>query len=80
MGRVHNPAHMRPTVWSGEAKQKIINQLGQSSYEDVKIWSKLMDQNDDSNLFEQFQQRLHQHDQYRNTNFADIFPELAQYI
>jgi len=39
-----------------------------------------MEQNDDSNMFKQFQQRLHQHDQYRNTNFADTFPELASYI
>jgi MoaA/NifB/PqqE/SkfB family radical SAM enzyme len=80
LGRVHNPAHMRPTVWAGEAKEKIINQLNRSSYEDVKNWAKLMDQNDDSNLFEQFRQRLHQHDQYRSTNFAETFLELAQYI
>ena len=80
LGRVHNPAHMRPTVWTGAAKQKIINCLNQSSHEDVQNWAKLIDQNDDSMMFEQFQQRLHQHDQYRNTNFADTFPELAQYI
>lgn len=80
LGRVHNPAHMRPTVWTGSARQKIINHLAQSSHEDVQNWVKLIEQNDDSMMFEQFQKRLHQHDQYRNTNFANTFPELAPYI
>jgi MoaA/NifB/PqqE/SkfB family radical SAM enzyme len=80
LGRVHNPAHMRPTVWGNDAKQKIINKLIQSSHTDVNNWAKLMSQNDDSDLFGQFQQRLHQHDQYRNTNFAKTFPEMAHYI
>ena len=80
LGRVHNPAHMRPTVWTSDARQEIINCLNQSSHEDVRNWVKLIEQNDDSTMFEQFQKRLHQHDQYRNTNFASTFPELAQYI
>ena len=80
LGRVHNPAHMRPTVWTMKARQKIISHLNQSSQDDVRNWAQLMDQNDDSMLFEQFQQRLHQHDQYRNTNFVMTFPELAEYI
>ena len=71
---------MRPTVWTGSARQKIINHLAQSSHEDVQNWVKLIEQNDDSMMFEQFQKRLHQHDQYRNTNFANTFPELALYI
>ena len=80
LGRVHNPAHMRPTVWSGDAKQKIIDCLNQSLHLDVQNWSTLISQTDDSNMFEQFQLRLLQHDQYRNTNFANTFPELAPYI
>jgi MoaA/NifB/PqqE/SkfB family radical SAM enzyme len=80
LGRVHNPVHMRPTVWASHAKQKIIDCLNQSQHQDVKNWANLMEQNDDSNMFEQFQQRLHQHDQYRNTTFASTFPELAPYI
>lgn len=80
LGRVHNPAHMRPTVWAGHAKQKIIDCLNQSQHQDVKNWAVLMEQNDDSNMFEQFRQRLHQHDQYRNIHFARTFPELAPYI
>ena len=80
LGRVHNPAHMRPTVWAGDAKQKIINCLTQSSHTDVQNWAKLIEQSDDSIMFAQFQKSLHQHDQYRSTNFACTFPELAPYI
>jgi hypothetical protein len=80
LGRVHNPAHMRPSVWTEQARQKIINYLNQSQHSDVQTWARLIEQNDDSILFKQFQQRLHQHDQYRNTNFANTFPEMAQYI
>jgi sulfatase maturation enzyme AslB (radical SAM superfamily) len=80
LGRVHNPCHMRPTVWSDKAKQLIVNKLASSTYEDVKIWSALIDSNDDSKHYKLFQQRLNAHDQYRNTNFKLIFPELAAYI
>ena len=80
LGRVHNPAHMRPTVWTAPARQRIVDCLQQSQHDDVRTWANMIDQSDDSQLFEQFQQRLHQHDQYRNTNFADTFPEMAQYI
>jgi MoaA/NifB/PqqE/SkfB family radical SAM enzyme len=80
MGRVHNPPHMRPTVWEPMVKQKIVNYLSSSSDSDVQNWAKLVEQNDDSNMFEEFCLRLHQHDQYRNTNFATTFPELALYI
>jgi MoaA/NifB/PqqE/SkfB family radical SAM enzyme len=80
MGRVHNPPYMRPTVWALTAKQKIVNYLNGSSDKEVQNWAKLLIQNDDSNMFDQFCQRVHQHDQYRNTNFAKTFPELAPYI
>jgi MoaA/NifB/PqqE/SkfB family radical SAM enzyme len=80
MGRVHNPPHMRPTVWHGNAKEKIINYLSTSSNREVQNWARLVEQNDDSDMFEEFRLRLHQHDQYRNTNFASTFPELASYI
>jgi MoaA/NifB/PqqE/SkfB family radical SAM enzyme len=80
MGRVHNPAHMRPTVWPVEVRQKIVNHLNGSVDKDVQNWARLIEQNDDSMMFEQFQQRLHQHDKRRGTNFATTFPELAPYI
>jgi MoaA/NifB/PqqE/SkfB family radical SAM enzyme len=80
MGRVHNPPYMRPTVWKPMVKQKIVNYLSSSSDSNVQNWAKLVEQNDDSNMFEEFRLRLHQHDRYRNTNFATTFPELALYI
>ena len=80
LGRVHRPVHMRPTVWAGEAKQTIIDYLNQSQHQDVQNWAKLIDQNDDCDSFEQFRQRLYQHDHYRGTDFKKTFPEMAGYL
>jgi hypothetical protein len=35
---------------------------------------------DDSALFETFKKYLLQHDQYRGTSFAKVFPELNKYL
>lgn len=80
LGRVHNPAHMRPSVWLGQAKQLIIEKLSKSRYDDVKLWSELINNTDDSEYYTLFQSRVLEHDQYRGTNFKQVFPELAEYI
>jgi len=80
LGRVHNPAHMRLSVWPEPAKKFIIDHLKSSTWQDVQTWADLMNNTNDSDLFDTFKQRCHQHDQYRNTNFASVFPELAPYI
>jgi hypothetical protein len=80
LGRVHSPAHMRPTVWPDEAKQKIVTHLNNSVNQQAKDWSNLISNQDDSDLFGKFRSALHQHDQYRNLNFKSVFPELAEYI
>lgn len=80
LGRVHNPAHMRPSIWTGRAKQLIIQKLADSKYEDVRVWSELIDNTNDSVKYDLFCQRLQAHDQYRGTNFKQVFPELAEYI
>jgi MoaA/NifB/PqqE/SkfB family radical SAM enzyme len=80
MGRVHNPDYMRPTVWSDLARQEIINQLSKSNHAEVQKWAQLMINENDSNLFDMFTTRLHQHDQYRKVNFASTFPEMAKYL
>jgi sulfatase maturation enzyme AslB (radical SAM superfamily) len=80
LGRVHNPAHMRLSVWPDPAKKFIIDHLKSSTWQDVQTWADLMNNTNDSDLFDTFKQRCHQHDQYRNTNFASVFPELAPYI
>jgi len=80
MGKLHQPAHLRPSVWPSTAKEAIVNKLQSSTIEDVRVWTKLMQHNDDQNLFEQFRQFVQRHDQYRNLNFKTAFPEMAQYI
>jgi hypothetical protein len=80
LGCVHTPVHMRPSVWPNAAKNKIISHLESSSWPEVKIWAGLLANSDDSEHFEKFQQRLHQHDNYRQLDFARTFTELASYI
>lgn len=80
LGRVHLPQHFRASVWSGEAKQYIISKLSKSPYLDTRTWARLLANVDDSQHFAEFVQRTQQHDQYRNTSFADTFPEMAKYF
>jgi MoaA/NifB/PqqE/SkfB family radical SAM enzyme len=78
LGRVHNPAHMRPTVWPD--REHIVKKLQHSEFEEVRAWAAMVRDTDESDLFEEFCQRLHQHDQYRGLDFRIIFPEMAPYI
>lgn len=78
LGRVHDPAHMRPELWPN--KQHIVSQLMQSGHEDVQTWAKIIENVDHSDQFNEFCQRLHQHDQYRGLDFAHTFPEMASEI
>jgi len=80
LGRVHRPAHMSPSVWPSPAKDVIVAHLMSSKHPDVETWANLINNSDNSNLFDLFKQKCYQHDQYRKTNFADVFPELALYI
>jgi sulfatase maturation enzyme AslB (radical SAM superfamily) len=79
-GRVHTPVHMRPSVWKDRARNIIIEKLQQSQHADVVTWSQLIANTNDSEHFDQFCNRLQQHDQYRGTDFKTTFPELANYI
>jgi MoaA/NifB/PqqE/SkfB family radical SAM enzyme len=78
LGRVHNPPHMRPTVWPNQ--EHIATELEKSLHEDVRTWAGMIRDTNESHLFDRFCERLHQHDQYRGLNFADTFPEMAPYI
>jgi 4Fe-4S single cluster domain len=80
LGRVHNPTHMRPSVWPNHAKQIIINKLLSSDNPTIQTWAGLMSNTDDSSLFKEFRIRLHQHDSYRDLKFVNTFPELAPYV
>jgi MoaA/NifB/PqqE/SkfB family radical SAM enzyme len=80
LGRVHSPDHMRPSVWTGDARAAILDKLSESQYPDVHAWKEMITNSDDSASFETFKNFLHQHDQYRGTDFAKTFPELARYV
>ena len=80
LGRVHNPLHMRPTVWPQQVREKIADRLCASPHCEIVTWGNLVRQIDDSNYYELFVEKLHQHDRYRNLNFEKTFPELAPYI
>jgi hypothetical protein len=69
---------MRPTVWPN--KQHIVTHLQLSQFDDVKTWAGMIADSDELELFDQFCEKLHQHDQYRGVDFQIIFPEMAPYI
>jgi hypothetical protein len=71
---------MKPGVWPTDANNIIAKHLGASGYDDVRVWADAIINNRDADQFDEFCKRLHQHDQYRNTDFKTTFPELALYI
>lgn len=79
IGRLHDPIHMRPSVWPDAAKQYIINKLQQGN-DDAQTWAGLIANTDDSKHFDLFRQRLAWHDQYRGLDFKKTFPEMARFL
>jgi MoaA/NifB/PqqE/SkfB family radical SAM enzyme len=80
LGRVHNPIHMRPTVWPTTTRNHIAERLKSSNYTDVRTWAQLLQSQDDSDKFVKFKTYLLQHDQYRGLKFAEFFPELSGFL
>ena len=80
LGQVYNPTHMRPTVWPATARDHIVKQLGRSLHTGVETWAQVVANSDDTDQFDEFCVRLHQHDQYRGLDFTTTFPEMAIYI
>jgi hypothetical protein len=80
LGKVHNPAHMRSTIWSKDAQKFIIEHLMSSQNSDVHVWAQLISNIDDSSYFDEFKLRTQQHDSYRNLSFADTFPEMNKWM
>lgn len=80
VGRVHRPEPMRPTVWPDTTRQMIADKLKNSQYPEVQTWANVLESDNDSDQFDQFRQRVIQHDQYRGTDFAQTFPEMAKYL
>lgn len=80
LGRVHNPAYMRPTVWPAHARQFIMTRLETSGHSALKSWALMLQSYDDSEHFGQFQTMMSKHDQYRGVDFAKTFPDLARFL
>ena len=80
LGRVHNPPHMTPTVWCKSARQTIVDKLKISQYPEVQTWAGLIENTDDSEHLADFKRYLQEHDRYRELNFQQVFPDMAQYI
>ena len=80
LGRVHNPAHMRPTVWPEHVRDLISKHLKTSPDQDVQTWANMVQSVDDSEYWEDFKKYCKLHDQYRGTTFESVFPELAEFI
>jgi len=75
LGKVHTPMHMRPGVWPNLVRDKIIDKLQASKFEDVKTWSRLLSNIDDSDFFDLFKSKTQQHDEYRQLDFSKTFPD-----
>ena len=79
LGRVHNPNHLRPTIWPDKAKQYLIEKL-QSSKHDLQSFANLLINEDDTKHFEIFKYRLLRHDQHRKLSFKNTFPEMYEFL
>lgn len=80
LGRVHKPEFMRPSVWPESAKEYIVGVLTNSEFSILNSWSTLMKISNDNEYFEQFKTQLEKHDRYRQISFANIFPEMANFL
>ena len=79
LGRVHNPIHLRPTVWRDDARRYILEKLEKSSH-DLRPFIMLMNSEDDSKHFDTFRYRLVRHDGFRKLNFKQTFPEMVEFL
>lgn len=80
LGRVHDPACMRPTVWPTLVREHIADVLSDSTDPDILAWCQLVRHTDDSVHYKEFVERVHWHDQYRDNSFAATFPEMFQFL
>ena len=80
LGRVHNPVYMRPTVWPRHVREFIADKLSQCGHLNLLSWQNMLKSLDDSEHYELFRVMTQRHDQYRKTNFTQVFPEIAQFI
>lgn len=80
LGRVHNPVHMRPTVWPQRARRWIADRLASTRHDSLHAWAGLIQTEDDSKHFDQFKSMMSKHDHFRGTRFDQAFPEMVQFL
>ena len=80
VGRVHNPNHLRVSVFPADIKTHIVDHLLNSNFEDVQTWANHLQVTDDSNNFLHFCKTTTAHDNYRGLDFKKTFPELAKLL
>lgn len=79
LGRVHNPVYLRPTVWKKNAKDFILDTIKNSKF-DLENFASLLQNEDSSEHFDLFRNRLLRHDIYRKTSFRKTFPEMSEFL
>lgn len=80
VGRVHNPNHLRVSVFPDTIKKKIVEHLKNSLFGDVRTWANHLQATDDSKYFSDFCSRTQAHDLYRGLEFDKTFPELSALV
>ena len=80
IGRVHDPEHLRPSVFPKSVRESIALHLQQSKFKDVRSWADQLMQSDNSEFFDTFLQRTKKHDDYRQLDFNKTFPEVAELL
>ena len=80
LGRLRKKTGRELKTGKSEENSKKVDEEILSLFKDVKNWAELMANTDDSFQFEKFKKQIIAHDQYRNLDFTQTFPELAQYI
>ena len=78
--KVQSPKQLQPSIYPKRIKDLIVKKLRKGKHIDIIRWSKILDDNDDSEYFQNFLSYTDRHDLYRNTNFAKTFPELEELI
>lgn len=80
IGIVNDPIELNPGVLPDFIKVPAIKKLLSSEFVDVRQFAKIVYNTDNSQEFDNFLHRTTVHDNYRNLNFAKVFPELAEMI
>jgi len=79
-GRVHDPDWARPSIWPDPFKSILIDKLSNSKYSQVRTWATLIQNTDDTTLYNRFKEITLARDQYRGCSASLAFPELSNFI